>query len=143
MEDDENKNISFRHTLCGKSNRGLYVKNEIDRIVIRHETKELPMVYWLHNTLLNAVSSKLRRLILVEGEFELHPTKRVHYKSATAYWDIDLTGFCQALERGKICIDFDARTTKGRNTPLRNHGTKFRINISDIPSLYLFSKKIT
>ena len=51
-------------------------------------------------------------------------------------------GFCNALEKGVVYIDFDARTQKGEGSALRNHGTKFRVNISDIGSLYRFSKKI-
>lgn len=143
MEDNEFGNISFRHTLSGKSNRGFYVKNDVDRVWVKHTGKDNPWPYWTHNTLLNAAGAKLRRLIVVEGEYELHPVKRVRYVSAKAYWDIDLMGFCNALEKGIVSIDFDARTSKGPNTTIRNHGTKFRANINKIGSLYMFSKKIT
>jgi len=145
---DELDRISFRHTLGGKSDRGFYVVNEPDRIVIRHNTKDTVVPYWLHNTLLNAAGAKLRRLILVEGEIKTvltdrGLTKRVIYKKATAFWDFKLTGFFQALVDGKVFIDFDARTKAEAGTTLRNHGTKFRININDLPSIYDHSKKIT
>ncbi len=42
----------------------------------------------------------------------------------------------KAIKEGKIYIDFDARTTGGRGTSLRNHGTKFRIHINHIGSIY-------
>lgn len=142
MEGNEYGNISFRHTISGKSNRGFYVKNDLDRVWVKHQHKDNPWPYWTHNTLLNAVGAKLRRLIVIQGDYELHPVKRVRYKSATAYWDVDLMGFCTALEKGIVSIDFDARTSKGPNTAIRNHGTKFRVNINNIGSLYLFSKKI-
>jgi hypothetical protein len=142
MENNEYGNISFRHTLSGESSIGFYVKNDTDRIWVKHKHKDNPCPYWTHNTLLNAVGAKLRRLIVVEGKYETHPLKRVLYKSATAYWDVDLMGFCKALERGIVSIDFDARTSKGPDTAIRNHGTKFRVNIKNIGSLYTFSKKI-
>lgn len=139
---DHLERISFRHTLSGKSNRGFYVVNEADRIVVRHDTKDTVVPYWSHNTLLNAAGAKLRRLILVEGEMQSHPTRKVIYKSATAYWDFKLTGFFEALVNGLVCIDFDARTVKGAGTALRNHGTKFRINIANLRTLYEHTKKI-
>jgi hypothetical protein len=143
MEDNEYGNISFRHTLSGKSKRGFYVKNDLDRVWVKHDRKDNPCPYWTHNTLLNAAGAKLRRLILVEGEYQQHPLKRVKYKSATAFWDFNLMGFCEALERGIVSIDFDARTSKGPTTAIRNHGTKFRVSLDNIGSLYMFSKKIT
>ena len=140
---DELKRISFRHTLGGKSNRGFYVTNEPDRISVRHNTKYNPVPYWTHNTLLNCLGAKLRRLIVVEGEMQTHPVKRVIYKSATAYWEFKQMGFFDALVQGKVYIDFDARTKGAPGTALRNHGTKFRININNIESIYENSKKIT
>ncbi len=35
-----------------------------------------------------------------------------------------------------MAIDFDARTTDGSGLGLRDHGTKFRINIDDLQHLY-------
>ena len=139
---DAQNRISFRHTLGGESDRGFYVVNESDRIVIRHKTKDTVVPFWLHNTLLNAAGAKLRRLILVEGEMQAHQ-KRVKYKKATAFWDFNLTNFGDSLEKGTILIDFDARTKGGAGTALRNHGTKFRVNLGNIASLYEHSQKIT
>jgi len=140
---DESDRISFRHTIGGKSNRGFYVVNEPDRISVRHNTKDNPVPYWTHDTLLNCLGAKLRRLIVVEGELETHPVKRVIYRSAVAYWEFKQTGFFQSLVDGKVFIDFDARTKSSTSSTLRNHGTKFRIKIEDIPSIYEYSRKIT
>jgi len=140
---DHLERISFRHTFAGKSNRGFYVVNEPDRIVVRHDTKDTVTPYWTHNTLLNCLGAKLRRLILVEGEIQHAPVKRVIYRKATAFWEFKQTGFFDALVKGKVYIDFDARTSGGSGTTLRNHGTKFRINIKDIESIYEHSQKIT
>ncbi len=135
--------ISFRHTLGGKSDRGFYVANEADRIVVRHNQKDNPVPYWKHDTLLNCLGGKLRRLIVVEGEMQNYPVRRVIYRSATAFWELKQTGFFDALVNGKVFIDFDARTKGEAGTTLRNHGTKFRIRIDDVPFLYEFSQKIT
>jgi hypothetical protein len=46
------------------------------------------------------------------------------------------------IKERKIYIDFDARTTGARGTSLRNHGTKFRIKVNDIGSIYENSQLI-
>lgn len=132
---NEKGQISFRHTISGKSERGFVVKNIGNKITVTNK-KNLDIVpYWENNIILNAIGAKLRRLILVHGTVAKEK-RQVIYESATAYWDLNLTGICEAIENGTIYIDFDARTTKGRGTSLRNHGTKFRININDIGSIY-------
>lgn len=140
--DDGKGRISFRHTIGGESTRGFNVVNEIDRIVIRNNQKDGAVPHWTHNTILNALSSKLRRLIVVEGEMHLNP-RRVTYREATAYWEPDITGFSKAIADGVIYVDFDARTQKGRGSAIRNHGTKFRIKIEDLPKIYANKQKIT
>ncbi|AIC11353.1 hypothetical protein D934_08125 [Xylella fastidiosa subsp. sandyi Ann-1] len=40
-----------------------------------------------------------------------------------------------------MAIDFDARTTDGSGLGLRDHGTKFRINIDDLQHLYGKNKR--
>ena len=132
---DEKGRISFRHTISGETNRGFYVVNEDKRITIKHRDSNVVEPYWNHNTLLNAAGSKLRRLILIHGQTATNP-RRVRYDSAIAYWDFNLLGFCEAAEKGLVYIDFDARTSKGPGTALRNHGTKFRVQAKNIDFLY-------
>lgn len=133
--DNERGQISFRHTLSGKSERGFVVYNQDNRISVSNLSDIGIAPYWDHNIILNAIGAKLRRLILVKGKV-FKDTRRVVYESATAYWDLNLLGICDAIKTGVIYIDFDARTTEGRGTSLRNHGTKFRININDISKIY-------
>lgn len=139
---DAQNRISFRHTISGPSPRGFYVTNEDDRIVVRNSHKDAPVPHWTHNTILNALSAKLRRLILVEGEMLKYP-RRVVYQKATAYWEPDLKGFSKAVADGLICIDFDARTQSGAGSAIRNHGTKFRIKVENLPKIYAHRKTIT
>jgi hypothetical protein len=140
--DDGKERISFRHTISGETARGFYVVNEEDRIVIRNKFKDAPVPHWTHNTLLNVLGSKLRRLIVVEGEVLKNP-RRVIYQKATAYWEPDIKGFAKAVADGLFCVDFDARTQAGEGSAIRNHGTKFRIKVEDLSKIYAHSKKIT
>lgn len=130
--ENERGQISFRHTISGQSNLGFNVTNRDDRIYISHNHEDIEP-YWENNTILNAIAAKLRRLILVHGR---RNDRTVVYNSAIAYWDLGMNQICNAIETGIILIDFDARTKGGRGTSLRNHGTKFRIRINDIGSIY-------
>jgi hypothetical protein len=127
--------ISFRHTIKKKSARGFVVYNTNNQITVAHESDETIAPYWEHDTILEAMGAKLRRLILVHGKVN-KATRQVTYKSAIAYWGLNLMGFCKAIEDGLIRIDFDCRTTNGRGTSLRNHGTKLRIKINDVGMIY-------
>ena len=73
---------------------------------------------------MNAFVSKLRRLVIVNGEKK---SKKVRYKSAVFYTEPRITEFISAIESGLVAIDFDARR-KDLGNGLRNHGTKFRIS---------------
>jgi hypothetical protein len=139
---DDKGRISFRHTLKGSSERGFIVGNAAHKITVTNTHDPSVVPYWDHNTILNAMGAKLRRLILVHGKVDASKRK-VEYQSATAYWDLDLMGICKAIEDGVIYIDFDARTKLGRGTALRNHGTKFRIHINDIGRIYMNSEEIS
>ena len=136
---DNDGRTSFRHTIHGQSKRGFYVTNESGRITVRNDTiSDIEPPYWTHDALLNAFASKLRRLIVVKG------TKKkteVKYESAHLYWEPKITMFIEAIEKGIIAIDFDARTEDGREG-LRNHGTKFRIKRDSLNDLYSNNKKV-
>jgi len=132
---NENGQISFRHTISGKSERGFFVDNSNNRITVSNIRDLSVEPYWDNNTILNAIGAKLRRLILVHGKVDKEK-RQVIYNSATAYWDLDMMNICEAIKNGIIYIDFDARTKGGKGTALRNHGTKFRIQIQNIGMIY-------
>lgn len=136
-----NDQISFRHTISGSSPRGFIITNADDRISIANVADPTLEVYWTHNTILSVFGAKLRRLILVNGRVN-KAARTVIYNNATAYWDLNLIGICEAIENGTIYIDFDCRTTRGRGTALRNHGTKFRINVENVGVIYESSRVI-
>ncbi len=140
--EDEKGRISFRHTIGGESPRVFYIADEEDRIVIRNKFKDAPVPHWTHNTLFNAFASKLRRLIVVDGQVLRNP-RRVIYQEAIAYWEPDIKGFSKAIADGLFFVDFDARTQKGRGSAIRNHGTKFRIKVDDLSRVYANKTKLT
>lgn len=138
---DKNQ-ISFRHTIKGKSERGFKVFNEDNKIIVKNLKNKDIQPYWEHNTILNAIGAKLRRLILFEGYYDKE-NKRVDYQKATAFWDINIIQFCKLIEQGIVYIDFDARTKGEKGTALRDHGTKFRTNLNDIDKIYVNSYVIS
>jgi hypothetical protein len=133
--------MSFRHTIRGQSKRGFIVKNENQKITVFHKDNPSIAPFWQHNLLLNTLGAKLRRLIVVQGKVD-RLNRRVLYQNATAWWGFNLIQLFEYLVAGIIYIDFDARTTGERGTSLRNHGTKFRVRIKDLPKIYTSSKII-
>ena len=90
--------------------------------------------YWGFDDLFHKAGTKLKNCFYVRADVkrEGKGKKRKEYYLYNYVHKIsnfDQDKFIQAIRDGKIYIDFDARTG-------HNHGTKFRIRYSDIPSLY-------
>ena len=90
--------------------------------------------YWGFDDLFHKAGTKLKNCFYVRADvkFEGKGKNRKEYflyDYVLKLSNFDLTKFINAIRDGKIYIDFDARTG-------HNHGTKFRIRYSDIPSLY-------
>ncbi len=83
------------------------------------------------DSLINAFAAKFRRLVVVKGE---RRKPEVRYDVAWSFEEPRVTLFIEAIEKGVVAIDFDARTSNGRG--LRNHGTKFRVHYDDLRNLY-------
>lgn len=138
---EKNGQISFRHTIGGKNKTNFIVTSADDKITVTNPLNKNVFTYWEHDVIVGAIAAKLRRLILVKGKVK-RITNQVTYISAVAFWDLNLSAICDAIESGVIYIDFDARTTKGKGTSLRNHGTKFRIHVRDVEKIYKNSQII-
>ena len=121
---------SFRHTICGESDR-FTVVDDANAIRVRRTGHDDLVPFWPHDVLVNSLSRKLRNLILVRGS---RRNRMVRYESAELLTEVRSTRFIREILRGTVCIDFDAYI---RDTgAIRNHGTKFRIRTEDIHRLY-------
>jgi hypothetical protein len=134
---DKSGRTSFRHTIYGESPRGFVILNENNRLVVKNPLyPDIVPPYWTHDTLINCFAYKLRRLVVVHGSKK---DGYVNYEYAQLHKEPSITSFISAVENGIVAVDFDARTTDGNG--LRDHGTKFRIAIKNLPSLYEHSEK--
>lgn len=125
--------LSFRHTVWGKTERGLVVRSEDQKVIVDLGKPDTVSPFWTHNTIINAFAYKLRRLIVVHGKVR-QAKGTVVFESAQLLQNPRTTAFVQAIVDGTIAIDFDFRATD--TDALRDHGTKFRIKIGDLPKIY-------
>lgn len=147
--------MSFRQTIHGNSpsDRGFMVK--IDRkekkVLISFDEKKVsgkhanwlksvekniglkelnPQPYWGFDDLSNKAGTKLLNCFYVQAESKKENEKEFyHYTKVLMLQKFNFDGFLEALEKGNILIDFDARTG-------HNHGTKFRMRQNCLPDLY-------
>ncbi len=118
--------ISFNSTSI--SNRHAPWKNEVDRKVGLSELA--PQPYWGFDDLFYKLGSKLHNCFYVKASRKKDGgIEYFHYNEILILKTLSQNNFISAIEAGHIYVDFDARTG-------HNHGTKFRIKQSVIPSLY-------
>lgn len=131
----KNGRPSMRFTVRGahQNSRDFFVDDDrINNVLyICHKSREMRLLHWTYNDLLNSAGSKLRRLILVKCSKR---NFQVQYEEATAFEQIDLLGFVGAVTSGTVLIDFDAYIKD--TGAVRDHGTKFRIHPSKLGMLY-------
>ena len=86
--------------------------------------------YWGFNDLYTKIGTKLINCFFVQAEVKkVDGVEYFHYNSVAMCKTVNLDKFIEAIEKGLVYVDFDARTG-------HNHGTKFRIKDYDLPSLY-------
>jgi hypothetical protein len=151
--------MSFRQTIHGQSRSDRGFKVIIDRkerkILVSFEAKSVdprhkrwlesvkrragfgelnPQPYWGFDDLEHKAGTKLLNTFYVQAEVKTERKKEYyHYTKVMMLQKFSFDGFLKALEKGKILVDFDARTG-------HNHGTKFRMRQDCLPMLY---EKIT
>lgn len=128
---------SFRHTIWGESDLCEVVDDAGD-IRVRRKGHDDLAPYWPHDMIITAFSRKLSKLILVRGEKN---GRVVKYRSAEFLSDAHITRLIRNIARGIVCIDFDAYIQA--NGAVRNHGTKFRIHVDDLPALYRARQRVS
>ena len=121
---------NFRHTICGESDL-FEVVDDANEIRVRRLDGDDLVPHWPHDMLITAFARKLAKLILVRGT---RRGGRVSYESVEYLSNARTTQLIKSIVDGTICIDFDAYI-RG-NGSIRNHGTKFRIKIDDLHSIY-------
>jgi len=144
--------MSFRQTICA----GRYSDRGFSVMVDRSERKVLidfdptridasahpvwakrvsgkdihPVPYWGFDDLFHKAGTKLTNCFFVRAASKRSGGKTYfHYQDIMILQTFDQHHFIDALEKGDIYIDFDARTG-------HNHGTKFRLRSAAMPSLY-------
>ncbi len=146
---------SFRMTLNGKSfcDRGfkVYVNRNEQRVEIIYDSAQCDtyhkewqqsiesrvglgplrvIPYWGFGDLCAKAGTKLHNCFYVQADVKREANKEFfHYNKVLMLRNFNSENFINAIESGKIYIDFDARTG-------HNHGTKFRIKFADIPLVY-------
>ena len=146
---------SFRQTINGKTftDRGFKVEvnREAQRVEIVFDSSKcdglhsewlsgiervigldgLPVTpYWGFNDLYTKAGTKLLNCFYVQADVKREKGKEFfHYNKVLMLKGFNYDRFIDAIEQGKIYVDFDARTG-------HNHGTKFRMRFVDIPLVY-------
>ena len=95
-----------------------------------------PQPYWGFQDLTQRAGTKLPNLFYVTADRQrVNGREAFHYVQALMLTAFDPTKFIEAVQRGEIYVDFDARTG-------HNHGTKFRMRDGLLPYLYTHATKI-
>ncbi len=147
--------MSFRQTINGisrtdrgfgiiinRANRKVMVSFDKDYVSSRHsdwlESVERrvgigeldPQPYWGFDDLSHIAGTKLLNCFYVKAEVKREDCKEFyHYNHISMLQKFSFDKFLNAIEKGIILIDFDARTG-------HNHGTKFRMRQDCISDLY-------
>ncbi len=147
--------MSFRQTINGlsrsdrgfkvvvdRTNRKVYISFNAKEVDKRHNDwlksvqkkvglGELdPQPYWGFDDLFHKAGTKLLNCFYITAEVKYKGNKECFwYKKIMILQKFSLDKFLNAMEKGSVLIDFDARTG-------HNHGTKFRLKQDKLPELY-------
>jgi hypothetical protein len=118
--------ISFDYTKVAKKH-----SSWLKLVKIKRGLGELnPQPYWGFDDLSNKAGTKLLNCFYVQADVKKQNDKEFyHYKKIMMLQNFNFEGFLNALEKGDVLVDFDARTG-------HNHGTKLRLRQNCLPDLY-------
>lgn len=149
------REMSFRQTIHGQSRSdrgfGVVIDRKAKKVLISFDKQSVdprhklwlesvkkranlgeldPQPYWGFNDLEYKAGTKLLNAFYVQAEVKKKGKKEFYkYTKIMMLQKFSFEGFLKALEKGKVLIDFDARSG-------HNHGTKFRIRQDAWPMLY-------
>jgi len=147
--------MSFRQTITGtvRSDRGfkVVVDREQHKILISFDANAVdprhaewlksvkkrvglselsPQPYWGFDDLEHKAGTKLLNCFYVQAKTKTERGKEYFsYEKISMLRKFSIHAFTNAIEKGYVYVDFDARTG-------HNHGTKFRLRQNAFPSLY-------
>ncbi|WP_419919067.1 MvaI/BcnI family restriction endonuclease [Candidatus Poriferisocius sp.] len=142
---DMSKPITYRNTVYGgaPNSQGFFAdtSHSMNRVTLFNINDNPRVAYssWSYDDLMTAFSYKLRRLLLVNAT---KSGQKAAFGPATAYSDPYLRKFPDMVANGDIAIDLDARYQSPESSAIRDHGTKFRIAMSNLTKLYKNIQKI-
>lgn len=130
---NERVEIIFDSSECDISVHGEWLETVKKRVGLG----DLPILpYWGFNDLYTKIGTKLINCFFVQAEVKREGSNQYfHYNNVLMLKSVDKEKFIEAIEKGMIYIDFDARTG-------HNHGTKFRIKSKNIPMIYAEAIKV-
>lgn len=147
--------MSFRQTISALSRTdrgfGIVIDRKLGKVVVSFHSNKVdarhgewvntvqkrvglgelnPQPYWGFEDLFHKAGTKLLNCFYVQADVRrVEGSEQFLYSSILMLQRFSLNMFLQAIEKGDVLIDFDARTG-------HNHGTKFRLRQSAFPSLY-------
>lgn len=147
--------MSFRQTIHGlaPSDRGFMVKidREAKKVLISFDATKVaerhkewlanvekrvglgelnPQPYWGFDDLEHKAGTKLLNCFYVQADVKTENGEEYYwYRKVQMLRKFRFSGLLEALEKGVMLVDFDARTG-------HNHGTKFRLKQNYLPLLY-------
>jgi len=125
--DKKRVEISFKANIVDKTIHKEWLETVEDRIGLGELE---PQPYWGFEDLTHKIGNKLTNCVyvLVENK-RINGIQHLRYCDMYFLSDISSASIINAIEKGILFIDFDARTG-------HNHGTKFRIKKNEIINLY-------
>ncbi len=149
------KEMSFRQTIncLSRSDRGFKVVLDKDqrKVLISFDSQTVdkrhkkwleqvkkkaglgelnPQPYWGFDDLFHKAGTKLLNCFFIQAQMKKErKTEYFLYEKIMMLRKLSLPKFVEAIEKGAILVDFDARTG-------HNHGTKFRLRQDKLPELY-------
>jgi len=121
-----------------KNNRGFWIYTCDEYVAVKHD--ELEIVKWDWHSLIKQFAHKFPSCIKVFADVEVRDgVEYFHYNEAYVYISTDKNLFREAIENDIISIDLRLRTqyNVGTGKGVRNRGTGFRINHSDMDKLFV------
>lgn len=119
-----------------KNNRGFWIYACDEYVSIMNQNVEI--VRWDWNSLIQQFAHKFPACIKVYADVKKYNgIEYFHYNEAYVYYSTNKNLFRKAIEDDVISIDLRLRTQYNEGKGVRNRGTAFRINHSDMDKLFV------